>query len=161
MTRLFFLLAPLALFTSSGCIYRCGCGDPDPTPTHTFGPGGVVDRAGGLRGPREFCPTCEWYGTTCSACRAKHAAECAKCRRDEVAVAKDAPKGEADRMLKSLETTKIAPAPTTVVETKPVRVAKGRKPAAKSGEEPETSEPATGASPYAAVRDNGLLRTSR
>ena len=72
MTRLICLLAPLALVTASGCVH-CGCGDPDPTPTHTFGQGGVVDRAGGLRGPREYCPMCEWAGTKCAACRAKEA----------------------------------------------------------------------------------------
>jgi hypothetical protein len=161
MTRLICLLASFAVLASSGCIYRCGC-DPDPTPTHTFGAGGVVDRAGGLRGPREYCPTCEWYGTTCPACRAKQAAECAKCRHDEVVVAKDAPKGEADRMLKSLEAKKIAPTTTTVVEAKPFKATKvkGRKPAASQTNEP-ASEPEAVASPYAPMRDNGLLRTSR
>ncbi len=159
MTRLFCLLAPFALIAASGCCH-CGCGDPDPTPTHTFGHGGIVDRAGGLRGPRDFCPMCEWAGTKCAACRAKEAAECAKCRGEEVVVVKNTEKGEADRMLKSLETKKIALSDATV-EAKPAKGSKkGRKLAAKQTEEPEASASAA-VSPYAPLRDSPLLRTSR
>lgn len=163
MTRLFCLLAPVALIVASGCAH-CGCGDPDPTPTHTFGRDGVVERGGGLRAKREYCAMCEWGGTKCASCRARDAAELAKSKGpQEVVVAKDMPKADADRMLKSLETKKIAfsePAP----EAKPAKTSKnnkGRKSASKQTEEQNDSEPATTTSPYAPLHDGPLMRTTR
>jgi hypothetical protein len=160
MTRLICLLAPFALVIASGCAH-CGCGDPDPTPSHTFGHGGVVERGGGLRGPREFCPMCEWAGTKCDKCRAKEAAECAQCRGEQVEVVKVRPKGEAERLLKSLETKKIA-VPVSTAEVKFVKNSKkDRKSAAKEATEPEESEAANGASPYAPLRGSSLMHTTR
>ena len=159
MTRLACLLFPVALLAATGCCSQRYCGDPDPTPTHTFGPGGVVARNGGIFTKHEYCPMCEWSGTKCAACRAREAAEFVKGRPadgNEMVFVKDPPsatrrfagtKDESDRMTWSLETRRVDPS----------RMARTGK--AKETEEPDESGPSS--SPYAAIRNTSVVRTTR